>query len=75
MSCIKGVDEVFITDTLDKTEILNKIKNDAIFIGDDWKGNERWAKTEKSLAKYGIDVVYLPHTDGVSTSDIVSKIK
>lgn len=36
---IKYVDEVIITNTLDKKEIWDKIRFDEIYIGDDWKGN------------------------------------
>lgn len=71
---IKGVDEVYITTTLDKEVVYKKIKFDAIFIGDDWKGNSRWQETEEVLKKYNVDVVYLPHTDGISTTEIVEKI-
>lgn len=72
VNSIKSVDKVFITSTLDKEEILKKIKFDVIFIGDDWKGNPRWIETENILKKYNVDVVYLPHTDGISTT-IISK--
>ncbi len=75
VNSIKGVDEVNITNTLDKTEIHDMIKFDAIFIGDDWKGNERWLKTEEELKLIGADVIYLPHTDGISTTDLIKKIK
>lgn len=75
VNAIKGVDKVIITKTLDKNEILNYIKFDAIFIGDDWKGNTRWEKTKNELAERGVDVVFLPHTDGISTTQIVDKIK
>ena len=44
---IKYVDEVIITNTLDKKEIWDKIRFDEIYIGDDWKGNERWERTGK----------------------------
>lgn len=74
VNSIKGVDRVIITDTLDKTEILNHVNFDAIFIGDDWKGNQRWEDTKVALSKRGIDVVFLPHTDGISTTDIVKKM-
>ena len=67
---IKAVDEVVITNTLDKTEMLKRYNFDAIFIGDDWKGNPRWEQTKIDLAKYGVDLVFLPHTDGVSSSDL-----
>lgn len=65
---IKAVDEAVIADTLDKVEMLRRYGFDAVFIGDDWKGNSRWTSTEAELAKYGVDVVYLPYTQGVSST-------
>ena len=75
VNAIKSVDKVYIVNTLDKVEILKQIKFDAIFIGDDWKGNERWTKTEEDLAKYNVDVIYLPHTEGISTTQITERLK
>ena len=46
---------------------------DAIFIGDDWKGNERWLKTEADLSQLGVDVVYLSYTKGVSSTMLREK--
>lgn len=74
VGAIKGVDNVIISKTLDKTEIHKILKFDVIFIGDDWKGNERWNKTEEDLKKLGADVVFLPHTDGISTTILSNKI-
>lgn len=68
VSNLKSVDECFVVETLDKVELWNKIKFDAIFIGDDWKGNKRWEETEAKLEPLGAKVVYLPHTDGVSST-------
>lgn len=65
---IKAVDEAIIADTLDKVKMLDKIGFDAIFIGDDWKDNPRWKKTEEELAKYNVDVVYLPYTQNISST-------
>lgn len=65
---LKCVDDVILCETLKKTIIWDQIKFDAIFIGDDWKGNERWAQTEKDLSQYGAEVVYLKHTDGISST-------
>ena len=65
---LKSVDECVIVDTLDKVVLYQKLKFDAVFIGDDWKGNVRWLQTEKDLAPFGVDVVYLPHTPNISST-------
>ena len=67
---IKAVDKCFIAHTLDKEEILESIHFDVIFIGDDWRGNPRWEQTEIDLARHGVDLVYLPHTNGISSTDL-----
>ena len=65
---IKAVDEVIIAHTLDKEVALARCHYDAIFIGDDWKGNARWEQTGRDLARHGVDLVYLRHTDGISST-------
>ncbi len=65
---IKAVDECVIAHTLDKIESMKELHYDAIFIGDDWKGNARWEQTRVDLAEYGVDVVFLPHTKGISST-------
>ena len=65
---IKAVDKCIIVTTLDKSLLWKQIHFDAIFIGDDWKGNERWKETEEVLKNLGAEVVYLPHTDGISST-------
>ena len=67
---IKAVDECVITTTLDKLVALDLYHFDAIFIGDDWKGNPRWEQTSLDLAKRGVDLVFLPHTAGVSSTGL-----
>lgn len=67
---IKAVDEAVIVDTLDKLSAYRQLGFDAVFIGDDWKGNARWAQTEKDLAPYGAQVVYLPHTPDISSTGL-----
>lgn len=68
VSNIKAVDECILVNTLDKTVMWKQLHFDAIFIGDDWKGNERWHQTERDLKEYGAEVVYLNHTSGVSST-------
>lgn len=68
VSNLKAVDQCVITTTLDKVDAWKKYHFDAIFIGDDWKGNNRWSQTEEDLKPYGAVVEYLPHTDGISST-------
>lgn len=68
VSNIKAVDRCIIATTLDKVESWTELQYDVIFIGDDWKGHGRWTQTEKDLEPYGASVVYLPHTEGVSST-------
>ena len=67
---IKAVDKAVIATTLDKIEQWKQYRFVAIFIGDDWKGNPRWEQTRIDLEKYGVDVVFLPHTDGICSTDL-----
>lgn len=65
---LRCVDQAEVADSLDKLEALKKHAFHAIFIGDDWKGSPRWLETEKELAEYGVDVVYLSYTKDVSST-------
>lgn len=65
---IKAVDKAIIVETLDKKKVLQQLHFDAVFIGDDWKGNPRWEATERELKQYGVDVIFLPYTHGVSST-------
>ncbi len=72
---IKAVDECVIATTLDKLHALDLYHYDVIFIGDDWKGNPRWEQTGKDLAARGVDLIFLPHTDGISSTKLTGVIK
>lgn len=71
---IKGVDRVVINQFRDKIKLWELYHFDVIFIGDDWKGTERWIKFEKELKKINVDVVYVPYTKGISTTEIKQMI-
>ena len=71
---IRYVDEVIATDTLDKTKIWEKVHFDEIYIGDDWKGNERWEKTGKEMEQLGAKLVFLPYTKDTSSTMLREKL-
>ncbi|MDO5346528.1 MAG: adenylyltransferase/cytidyltransferase family protein [Lachnospiraceae bacterium] len=67
---IKAVDEAILVDTLDKMTMCKCLHFDVIFIGDDWKGNPRWEATREQLKEIGVDVVFLPYTSGVCSTEL-----
>lgn len=67
---IKAVDSCVIADSLNKEVALDLYHFDVIFIGDDWKGNQRWEQTRVALEKRGVDLVFLPHTEGISSTEL-----
>lgn len=77
LSALKVVDEVVpvsIEETEDKLLLLKKHPFDVLFSGDDWKGSERYKKTEEQFAELGVKIEYLPYTKGISTSQIKEQI-
>ena len=74
VSAIRYVDKVVPQDNMDKYVAWEKYHFDAVFHGDDWKGSEMYNQIEKQLSEVGCDMVFLPHTDGVSSTDIVHRI-
>ena len=78
LNALKVVDRaelVTIEETDDKMLALKKFGFDVLFSGDDWKGSERYMRTEKQFAEYGASIEYLPYTHGISTTEIKEKMK
>ena len=74
VGAIKEVDRAVINYTRDKLKLWELYHFDTIFIGDDWKGTERWNNFEKVLAEIGVTVEYIPYTKRVSTTQIREKL-
>ena len=72
---IRYVDEVVPQENMDKFAAWEKLHFDVIFHGDDWKGSNMYDEIERKLKAVGCDMVFLPHTDGVSSTELVELIK
>ena len=69
ISMIKGVDEVFLEESLElKADYLVKYKADILVMGDDWDGKFDHLS---NLCQ----VIYLPRTPSISTTAIVEKVR
>ena len=77
LKALKSVDDAYLIDidvTNDKMKALQKFNFDVLFSGDDWKGSERYIKTENDFKKLGVAIEYLPYTKNVSTTIIKEKL-
>ena len=68
VEAIRYVDRVVPQENKNKLEAYHKYKFDAMFVGSDWQGTPQWEKFEQELKPFGVDIVYLPHTDGTSST-------
>ena len=65
---IRYVDQVILQENMDKLGVVKKYHIDAVFVGSDWKGTPAWEQYENEFAQYNCKVVYLDHTEGISSS-------
>ena len=51
------------------------LRFDVLFHGSDWKNSAMYNEIEQKLNAVGVDVVFFPHTEGVSTTDLIERIR
>lgn len=68
VEAIRYVDQVVPQTSMDKVAAWNQLHFDAIFHGDDWKGTSMYNEIERKLQEVGCDLVFLPHTQGTSST-------
>lgn len=74
VEAIRYVDKVVPQADMEKIRPVKELCADVVFVGSDWKGTEAWNQYEKEFAEVGCTVVYLDHTDGISSSILREKI-
>lgn len=69
VAAIDCVDEVFPEESLDeKAEYIRRYKADVLAMGDDWKGRF-------DMFSDICEVIYFPRTEGISTTEVMAKIR
>lgn len=77
VGAIKYVDEVVPQTSMDKFKAWQQLKFNALFHGSDWKDSDMYNAIVKQFSEVGVDVVFLPHTSGISStllSDVLYKL-
>lgn len=72
---IKFVDKVVPQINKNKMEAWELYHFDKMFVGSDWEGTPQWNKYEEQFKPLGVDIIYLPHTDGISSTQLTGVIK
>lgn len=75
VEAIRYVDKVVYQSDMEKIRMVKKLGADAVFVGSDWKGTDIWNKYEIEFANVRCTVVYLDHTDGISSTILREKVK
>lgn len=75
VSAIKYVDQVVPQLDKNKVSAWEKYHFNKMFVGSDWKGTPEWKMFEEQFASLGVEIVYLPHTDGISSTKLTAFIK
>lgn len=74
LKCVDEVSTITLDEIDDKMKAWERFHFDVLFSVDDWKGSERYNRTEEQFSKVGVSIEYLPYTKGVSTTEIKKKI-
>lgn len=75
VEAIKYVDQVVPQPDKNKFEAWERYHFNKMFVGSDWKGTEAWIGFESQFLPLGVDIVYLDHTDGISSTLLREKIE
>lgn len=68
VEAIRYVDRVVAQKDKNKFQVWEKLGFNKMFVGSDWEGTPQWKKYEEQFSEVGVEIVYLPHTDGISSS-------
>lgn len=75
VSALKYVDEVVPQINKDKKSAWQQYHFNKMFVGSDWRGTLQWKHFEEELCPLGVKIIYIPHTDGISSTKLTRVIK
>lgn len=74
VDAIKFVDRVVPQPDKNKMAAWERYHFSKMFVGSDWKGTDVWNEFEKQFEPLGVEIVYLSHTDGISSTMLRDKL-
>ena len=74
VGAIRYVDQVVPQVDKNKFGAWEKLHFNKMFVGSDWQGTPQWQLFENQFKPVGVKIIYLPHTEGISSSALREKI-
>lgn len=71
---VRYVDKVVPQKDKNKMEAWSREHFHKMFVGSDWKGTAAFNEFERQFEPVGVEIVYLDHTDGISSSILREKL-
>jgi glycerol-3-phosphate cytidylyltransferase len=68
VSSLRCVDRVVAQESMDKWKAWEHWHFDKMFVGDDWKGTQKWNVLEEQFGSVGVEIVYFPYTSDTSST-------
>lgn len=75
VEAIKYVDKVVPQYDKNKFGAWEKYMFDKMFVGSDWKNTPQWLEYEREFKDLNVEIVYLPYTNGISSTALTGVIK
>ncbi len=67
---IRYVDQVVPQASMDKLCAWEQLGFNVMFVGSDWKGTTKWNLIEKQFEEKGVEIVYFPYTEHISSTKL-----
>lgn len=72
---IKYVDRAELSDDGRDIGALEKYGYNVLFLSEDHRGKEYYNNLEKEMMRRGVEVIYIPYTQGISSTQIKKDVK
>ena len=74
VGAIRYVDQVVPQVDKNKFGAWEELHFNKMFVGSDWQGTPQWQFFENQFKPFGVKIIYLPHTEGISSSMLREKV-
>ena len=68
VAALRCVDITVPQTSMDKRAAWENLRFDRMFVGDDWRGTDRWNALEREFGELGVEIVYCAYTDTTSST-------